>query len=310
MIEEIVVDTADPFRHGLTELALRFRVESYVFHSFGDPTPESPIAEANAIFHWEKASDWCGEYLSAALQSASMWADFHAPLSFDPQARVLIRPRPLQGLARSVLEAASQAVWVMTAETPVDLAQRHLRLMHTDLLEQRKAYRLQGERIDAAQRQLDTFKDRIGRSAVDTAVVLKDINYLTMIRAAAAALNALGKQIDADEAEYVWRLASGSTHGKRWAMFELNNVQNLEEYEPGQVRVSRTTRLDVAYRALALSYEIAQFGVAIYGARAGHDYLEAQRRAVLEVAKEIPVDPEREVERQEVVARLSGRQPS
>ena len=273
MIDEIVVERADPLRDALTELALRFRVESHLFHSIGDPNPQSPFAEANEIFHWEKASDWCGEYLSAALQSASMWADFHAPLSFDPQARVLIRPRPLQGLARSVLEAASQAVWVMTAESGSDLAQRHLRLMHSDFLEQRKAYRLQGERIDAAQRQLDTFKERLGRSAVDTAEVLKDINYLTMIRAAADALNALGKHVDADEAEYVWRLASGSTHGKRWATFELNDIQNLEEYEPGQLRVARTTRLDVAYRALAVAYEIAHFGVAVYGARSGLDYL-------------------------------------
>lgn len=306
MIEEIAVNRSNRYASALIELALRFRVEGSILGSFDDPTPDSPFVEANGIFEWEKASDWCREYLSAAFQSASMWADHHAPMTFDPKAVVVIRPRPLQGMARSVLEAASQAVWVMTGDSNRDLAEKHLQLMYSDYLEQRKAYRLQGKRIDAAQAQLDKFKQRVEQSHVDSAKVLKKISYLAMIRGATEALSAMGKKIAPDEVEYVWRLASGATHGKRWTAFELNDVERLEEYEPGQLRVSRTTRLDVAYRAFSLAYEMAHFGVVMFAARSGLDYFSAQQAAILQVAENIPVAPNRERERQDIIKRLAG----
>jgi hypothetical protein len=305
VIEDVLIDPDDPLSRRWTELALRFHVENYLFHSLGDPAPGSPFNEANVLFQWEKASDWCREYLSAALQSASMWADHHAPLSFNPVGKVLIRPRPVQSLARATLESAAQAVWVMTADNPHDLVVRHLRLMHGDYVEQKKAFRLHGDRVDLAEEQLSKFKQRVGTS-FDESTVFKDVTYLATIRGAAEALSGIGKPLSPDETEYVWRLASASTHGKRWAIFELNDVENLEEYEPGQLRVARTARLDVAFRAMATAFEIAHFGVAVFAARSGLDYFAAQNDAVRRVAEEIPVKAGHEVERQELVDRLSS----
>lgn len=307
MLERVLVDVDDPNAARLKEIAIGLRVEGEILHSLGDPTGDSPFAEANDLYPWEKASDWCREYLSAALESALLWADFHMPLSFGPEARIDIRPRPVQGLARSALESASQATWVMTADTPEDLALRHLRLMYMDFVEQKKAYRLQGDRVDAAQAQLATFVERLeGRFDVDE--VKKSIRYLDTIRVASQL-----KGIDPDEAEFVWRLASGSTHGKRWAALELNDIELIEEYEAGQFRSSRTPRLDFMVRALGIAYDVLAFSVAVYGARCGgrvEDMLTAKREAFIKIAKKLPIDAGREGERTALLEQLGEQEVS
>lgn len=301
MLERVLVDEDDPNAVRLKEIAIGLRVEGEILHSFGDPAVDSPFAEANDLYPWEKASDWCREYLSAALESALLWADFHMPLSFGPEARVNVRPRPVQGLARSALESASQATWVMTADTPAELSLRHLRLMYMDFEEQRKAYRLQGDRVDAARVQVATFVERLkGRFDVDD--VKKRIRYMDTIRVAAQL-----KGIDPDEAEFVWRLASGSTHGKRWAALELNDIELIEEYEAGQFRSSRTPRLDFMVRALDIAYDVLAYSVAVYGARCGgrvEGMLTAKREAFITIAKQLPIDPGREGERTALLDQL------
>lgn len=303
VLEAVRVDEGEPLARRLTEIAIRFRVEGHLFHSFGDPSPESPFAEANAHYPWEKTSDWCREYLSAALESALLWADFHAPLSFAPDAAVNIRPRPVQGLGRSALESASQSVWVMTADRTTNLARRHLRLMHSDFIEQRKAYRLQGLRIDKAERQLETFTKRL-HGRFELGEIAQRITYLDMIRASAESMDR-----DPDEFEFTWRLASGSTHGKRWAVFENNDIEVLEEYEPGQIRTLRTPRLDVLLRVLAIAYETIQHGVVVFAARSGialSDYKVLLGDAVAATARELPVKPGLEDQRNQIVRSLEA----
>lgn len=91
MLERVLVDENDPNASRLKEIAIGLRVEGEILHSFGDPSEDSPFAEANDLYPWEKASDWCREYLSAALESALLWADFHMPLSFGPETKVDVR---------------------------------------------------------------------------------------------------------------------------------------------------------------------------------------------------------------------------
>lgn len=80
MLEPVSVDPADPYAVRLKEIALGLRVQGHIFHSYDpDPTPSSLFAEANALYSWEKSSDWCREYISAALESASLWADYYMP---------------------------------------------------------------------------------------------------------------------------------------------------------------------------------------------------------------------------------------
>lgn len=299
MLEEVLVEKDHPLAVRLKEISVGFRVEGHLFHAIGDPDPNSPFVEANAFYQWEKASDWCHEYLSAAIESALLWADFYAPLNFDPSDRVRLRPRPIQGLARSCLESASQAIWVMIAEEPRQLSVRHLRLVNSDFAEQRKAYRLQGERIENAKRQLERFEGRY-TSTFEKADVTKDVTYMSTVREAAVAMG-----VEPDEAEFLWRLASGATHGKRWAALEINEVELGQEYEKGQHRVARTPSLGALVAVLSLAYRAVQFGVVVFAARSGADLQACRRSAMLEVAREMPVDPKREGERQAIIDLLS-----
>lgn len=299
MLEAVILESS-PEGSALVEIAIRLRVEGSLFHAFPNlPEAGSPFGDADALYPWEKSSDWCREYLSAALESALLWADFHAPLSFGEGLRVNIRPRPIHGLARGCLESAAQAVWVMTADSAADLAMRHLRLMHTDVAEQKRALALRG-RGAATDVVYERLKERASES-FDWKAVAKAQTYVRCIRESATAMGA-----DADEHEFLWRQASGATHGKRWAALELNDVQSLGEYEPGQLNVVRTPRLEPMIDVLTAALRTVQFGVAVYAARAGFEIGEARRRAVLEVAEQIPVDPGREGERQDVVRRLSA----
>ncbi|MFC5264973.1 hypothetical protein ACFPJ1_22905 [Kribbella qitaiheensis] len=188
----------------------------------------------------------------------------------------------------------------MTADSASELALRHLRLMHTDFLEQKRAYNLQGERGANAERQLATFLARVVPS-FEVAQVKKNVTYLSVIRGAAAEMDA-----NPDEFEYLWRRASGATHGKRWPVFDINDVELGEEYEPGQHRVMRTPRLQALIEILAAAYQTIKFGIAVFAARGGADLLAGRHAAILAVAKEMPVAPEREHEREALVERLSG----
>ena len=300
VLEPVRIDEADPLAVRLKEIAIGIRVEGHLFDSIEDPAPGSPFVEANALYPWEKASDWCHEYLSSALQSALLWADFYAPLSVPDGSVTHIRPRPAQGLARSALESASQAAWVMTAEAAEELAVRHLRLMHSDFVEQRKAYRLQGDRVESAKAQLELFMGRLAEQ-FEAGQVTAAITYMTTIRETAVA-----RGTDPDSAEFLWRLASGATHGKRWAALEINHIEQLEEYEDGQWRVSRTPRLDSLVSILGLTYDVLKFAVAVFAARSGADVVAARRDATLKVAQEMPVQPERRQEHAALIEALQA----
>jgi hypothetical protein len=295
---EVLIEPG-PVSDRLKEIAIGFRVEGHLFAAIGDPAPDSPFVVANQLYPWEKASDWCREYLASAVESALMWADFSAPLEFAESDRVRIRPRPVFGLARSCLESASQAAWVMTSESPQELALRHLRLMYSDFEEQRKALRLQGDRAEQADLQIDRFLSRIG-AEFDRGKVEARIAYLDTIRGAAKVMG-----LNPDAVEYLWRLASGSTHGKRWAALEINRVDLGEEYEPGQHRVVRTPKPEMLLEVLTAAYQFIKFGVAVYAARSGADPFELRKTALLAVAHEMPVPAERESERRALIERLS-----
>jgi hypothetical protein len=298
MTMEIAVEPG-PVAERMKEIAIGFRVEGHLFSAIGDPSPGSPFVAANELYAWEKASDWCHEYLASAIESALMWAEFSAPLEFDESHRVRIRPRPVFGLARSCLESASQAAWIMTSDSPHELTARHLRLMHSDFDEQRKAYRLQGARVEQADRQIERFLSRVD-SAFDRGKLEARIAYLDTIRSAAKAMG-----LDPDAVEYLWRLASGSTHGKRWAALEINEVVLGEEYEPGQHRVVRTPKPEMLLEVLEAAYQFIRFGVAVFAARSGASYAPLRQAALLAVAREMPVPADREGARQALIDRFT-----
>lgn len=304
MLERELLEPNDPVAKRLTELAFQFRVEGAVFHAIDGPMPGSVLADADAFFPSEKASDWSREFLSAAVESVLMWADFHAPLEVAPGAVVRIRTRPVQALARSALEASSQCLWVLDAASPDEMSRRHLRLLHDDHLEQRKAYALQAHRVDGAEEQLNRLRTRLQALSGDPSPK-KAPAYVDMIRAAARTMKR-----DPDTFEFVWRLASASTHGKRWAVFDNNDIEVIEEYEPGQVRTARTPRPEILLRALGVAFDVVQFAVLVYATRSGFpfdDYDKLKKDAVLSLASEIPVKPDRESEHARLIEQLRGR---
>jgi hypothetical protein len=115
------------------EFAASARWCSRVLSQVGDPLEQSNFRQVNDLYLPEKASDWCRGYLQAAVDHLEFWADFVAPLKFHPEHTVGHRFRPVQSLARAAMEAAAQAVWVMSADTPVESLRRHLSQIRWDI---------------------------------------------------------------------------------------------------------------------------------------------------------------------------------
>ncbi len=113
-----------------------YRVRSceMVLNRTVDPTPGSQLDQADAIYHWEKISVWARSYLLAATESLCMWADLVAPYDFASDAVNRVRMRPYLLLARSGLEAAAHAIWLLDVPngTFEECVKRHVRLMHHD----------------------------------------------------------------------------------------------------------------------------------------------------------------------------------
>jgi hypothetical protein len=115
------------------------RIMRDVLDQIGPPLPGSAFAQVDAHYPWEPASDWARDYLSAAIEHLEFWADATVPLKFHPDAVVVHKLRPVQALARSAVESASQAVWMMDAADARSTALRHLCLVLNDIEEEKKA---------------------------------------------------------------------------------------------------------------------------------------------------------------------------
>lgn len=135
-MERIPVD--EEVSRAWVEVAQGARLSSHMLSNIGDPADDSNFSVITAMYPWEKASDWCRSYLSAALEHLKLWADYAAPLKFHPQHEVTHSFRPAYTLARAALEASSQAVWMTASTSPRECAVRHLSLIRWDFEEHRK----------------------------------------------------------------------------------------------------------------------------------------------------------------------------
>ena len=236
-----------------TEVAQAARLSNHVLQAMPYPTLTSNFAQINAVYPFEKASDWHRSYLGAALEHLIVWADIVAPLKFHPEHEVTFTFRPAHTLGRAAMEAASQAVWMSSGETAEECARRHLSLIRWDYDEHRKS------RSD-----LDS-KKRV--ATMDTALLerasgtfaesdLRPPGHLSVLRAAAPVVG-----IDPDEVETVWRAASGAANGKAWAALALQHVVPLEEYEPGHFRTLRVPDPEPMARVLRIAEQITSYGV-------------------------------------------------
>lgn len=285
-------------REKWAEIAHGARFNRYFLFGVGDPGPGSSFAAINKYYPWEKASDWCREYLVAANQHLALWADHAAPLKYHPEHVVRHDLRPVQTLARAAIEAAAQAVWVMGGSSAKECATRHLRLVRWDIEEQRKA---------APESEKQRFKDAdaelLKRVSGDSqAQEWKRLTtYLEVLRWAAKDIG-----YDPDEAETLWRASSGAAHGKRWPALALQHVIRGEEYEPGQHRTIRVPDPKAMTVVLQLAERLTSHAAIKFGQFSGLDQAAILARcheSMQDVLREMPL--KEGVERDEVMGELS-----
>lgn len=213
-----------------TEIAHSARLENRILGGVSDPAEGSNFAQVNAIYPSELASDWHRSYLDAALQHLLLWAHLVAPLKFHPEQELIQTLRPAYTLGRAALEAASQAVWMSSGDTARECARRHLSLIRWDYVEHRKS--VAAEEAKRQVREMDArLLDRVS-SQFDEGDLVPP-THLRVLRHAALAID-----VEPEKLERVWRAASGSAHGKFWPSVSLQHVVPLDEYEPGQFRLS------------------------------------------------------------------------
>lgn len=198
-----------------------------------DPLPGSQLDRADAIYRWEKISVWARSYLLAATESLCLWADLVAPYDLVPDAVNRVRMRPYLLLARSGLEAAAHAIWLLDVPTRTfeECVKRHVRLMHHDFTLHKQA--LEARKSDAGriEDRIAKLKERAAGLPFEVTPTDKPPGYEKLVRNAATVV---GK--DANEWAYLWQAASGAGHGQNWFGIEGFDLLPTAEYQPGHFR--------------------------------------------------------------------------
>jgi hypothetical protein len=266
-----------------------------VLAGIGDPAPGSKFQQVNALYPYEKSSDWCRTYLTAALEHLLLWADYVAPLRFHPEQEVVHTFRPAHTLGRAAMEAASQAVWLTAGDSARECARRHLCLIRWDYDEHRKSF------SDPAAKKSVTEMDALLVDRASPSFAADELNqpsHYSILRSTAVCA-----ETKPDEIERVWRAASGSAHGRVWAALHLQHIVPLEEYEPGQYRTLRIPDADLMTEVLRIAERMTLYGVLRFADFSGADIGSLVDEAKRWLASVIPI---REDADPEVVARFTA----
>jgi hypothetical protein len=252
-----------------------------------DPLPKSNLRQVDDFYPFEKVSTRARAYLDAALEHLLLWADYAAPLKFHPDQEINFTLRPAHTLARAAMEASAQAVWLMSTRDPKECVRRHLSLMRWDLQEQRKS------RMDQNDKEFFKLKEAelINRvSQVFTEVqIAPPTSYLGVIRSACEPTDL---DVDPNDAERLWRAASGAAHGKYWPNVDLKDVEVGEEYEPGHFRSRALPSASRMTEVLEQADKMTAYGVLRFAHFAGADVGVAMAAAIEWVADQIPIKPD------------------
>lgn len=269
---------------GWVEVAYSSRILQHCLQDVGAPNPGSPFAQVSELYPYEKVSDRVRAYLAAAIEHLIFWADLQAPLKFHPEQSTEVTLRPSYTLARASLESSAQAVWLMDTTDPMECVRRHVCLMRWDLQELRKSKRDLAEKAKAKALEEDLIQ-RVSK-VFDDEQVRSPQGYLQVIRSACAAD---GLALEPDDAERIWRAASGAAHGKFWPTLELQREVPGEEYEPGRFRSVRIPDVDGITEVLRAADAMAQVGVLRFLDYSGVDIAASLVRAREWVSEVIPL---------------------
>jgi hypothetical protein len=281
---EIKIPIEDKDVRGWVEVAHGSRILQYCLRNAGDPASGSSFAHVGELYPFERVSDRARAYLAAAVEHLIFWADLQAPLKFHPEQSNEVTLRPSYTLARASLEAAAQAVWLMNTTDPIECLRRHICLMRWDLQELRKRKLDSAEKATAKALEADLIH-RVSE-VFDDGQVMPPQGYLDVIRSACAAE---GLTMDPDDAERVWRAASGVAHGKYWPTLDLQQQIPVEEYEPGQFRSIQIPDVDRITEALRTAHAMTQFGVLRFLDYTGADIAETIANAEDWLSEIIPL---------------------
>ena len=251
------------------------------------------------MYPFEKVSDRARAYLVAAIEHLIFWADLQAPLKFHPEQFNEVTLRPSYTLARASLESAAQAVWLMNTTDPMECIRRHICLMRWDLQELRKSKLDPAEKANAKVLEEDLVH-RVSEVFADQQVRAPQ-GYLEVIRSACAAE---GLTLEPDDAERVWRAASGVAHGKYWPTLELQHIVPLEEYEPGHFRSVQVPDLHGITEVLRAAHDVTQVGALRFLDYSGVDIAASNESARDWVSEVIPL--KEGVSREELRRRTDG----
>ncbi|MGW6172134.1 hypothetical protein ACWF5H_01455 [Arthrobacter sp. NPDC055138] len=242
-----------------------------VLSQIGEPIKGSNFEQINALYPFERSSDWCREFLVAGIEHMKLWADHAAPLRFHPEAEVIHTFRPVQTLSRAAVESSAHAVWVMDGDTAQECIRRHLCLVSDDLDQQRKA--AQADRKNRLKEAQAIVLERMKFVIGDTEVI-RFPGYMDIVKRAVATVATKGSA-DADLAdptvvERLWRASAGSAHGKRWPSLELQLVNPGQEIAPGTFATSRTPDPVAITKILELANAVITYGVFRFADYAGY----------------------------------------
>ncbi len=288
---------------GWVEVAHGARTLQHCLRHAGDPRSGSSFAQVGELYPLEKVSDRVRAYLAAAIEHLIFWADVQAPLKFHPEQSVEVTLRPSYTLARACLESAAQAVWLMDTTDPMECIRRHICLMRWDLHELRKSWLEPAAKSEAQRREADLVH-RVSE-VFSEAQVRAPRGYLEVIRSACAAD---GLSLAPDDAERIWRAASGAAHGKFWPTLELQQVIPIEEYEPRQYRSMLVPDVGGITEALRAAHAMAEIGVLRYLDYSGLDIQASLAAAQAWLSEVIPL--KEGADREELRRRWSQSPPS
>lgn len=285
------VRVPDEDSRAFTEIAIGVRTNWAVFNDCPPPVPKSAFAQTREIYPFEPLDERVGAYVRAALEHLVWWADWAAPLKFHPEHEVNFSLRPAYTLGRAALESAAQAVWMLDTDSPVECIRRHICLMRWDLQEHRKSKSDQAEKDAIKAREADLVH-RVSEVFTEGKIAAPS-TFLTVIRAAASASDL---SLEPEDAEYLWRAASGVAHGKYWPTQDLQRTTYAENADGTLTnREILVPDTKVMVELVEAAYRMTQFGVLRYADFCGADLAALHRSALLAVSEALPlregVDP-------------------
>lgn len=143
----------------------------------------------------------------------------------------------------------------MNTTDPMECVRRHICLMRWDLAERRKSRLDTAEKAEAKELEKDLVQRVSG--VFDEEEVRAPNGYLDVIRQACAAD---GLELEPDDAERIWRAASGATHGKYWPTVDLQRAIPVAGAKPVQQRsvlAAHSAVVEAHYRRAGSSVGIA-----------------------------------------------------